>query len=200
MELKFKPLNKDEKIFLLNLAKTTIKSALLGTKFEFDTNKLTDRLKQKQASFVTLFKNGHELRGCIGSIFPTQELYKDVIANSINASFNDPRFAPLKKEEFDDIIIEISILTIPQKYNFKSSKEILEFLNAKKPGIILTNSYNQATFLPSVWEELKTPKEFLEHLCLKAGLSKDCYQDKNTQYQIYFANKFSTKDFNLDDN
>jgi AMMECR1 domain-containing protein len=41
-------------------------------------------------------------------------------------------------------------------------------------GVILQLANHQATFLPSVWEELPVFELFFAHLCLKAGLSGDC--------------------------
>ena len=52
---------------------------------------VTDAMKIQRAAFVTLKKNS-DLRGCIGDVFPSQSLYKSVIANAINAAVNDWRF------------------------------------------------------------------------------------------------------------
>ncbi len=74
---------------------------------------ISDVMRRPRAAFVTLKKDGH-LRGCIGDIFPRQPLYKSVISNAINACVNDRRFQPLTREEYNDIAIEISVLTAPQ--------------------------------------------------------------------------------------
>lgn len=71
-------------------------------------------ISQKRACFVTLKKDGH-LRGCIGEILPSQELYDSVISNAINSAFSDSRFSPLSKKELDQVDIEISVLTVPRK-------------------------------------------------------------------------------------
>jgi AmmeMemoRadiSam system protein A len=101
------------------------KLARLSILEEFEGKKLIDKeewiekypfLAEKRATFVTLKKKnmprGSNLRGCIGSILPYRPLIDDVIENAKSAAFGDPRFEPLRPEEFDEIEIEVSVLTI----------------------------------------------------------------------------------------
>ena len=57
-------------------------------------------LLEKAATFVTLHKLG-DLRGCIGSIDARRPLGADVAHNARRAAFNDPRFPPVTRDEFD---------------------------------------------------------------------------------------------------
>ncbi|MEM3088803.1 MAG: AmmeMemoRadiSam system protein A, partial [Candidatus Bathyarchaeia archaeon] len=109
-------LNEKEKKMLLDLAKKTIESELGHTKFKIEKEKIPSRLREKKATFVTLTIDG-QLRGCMGHLLPSRELYLDVIENAKAAAFYDPRFLPLRKDEFSKIQIEISILSLPQKIN-----------------------------------------------------------------------------------
>ena len=143
------------------------------------------KYSNKQACFVTLTKKG-ELRGCIGSLYPRQELWKDVIENSISAGFRDTRFLPLKEEELSKIKIEISILSIPKKLEFKSPEDLLKKLNSRY-GVILQKRMNSATFLPQVWEQIPDKINFLEQLSLKARLSKDAW--KTAEVWVYEVEK-----------
>jgi len=147
----------------------------------FENKKLINRdelikeypfLLEERATFVTLKIDGN-LRGCIGSILPRMPLIDDVIYNAKQAAFNDPRFNPLTPEEFEKIKIEVSILTIPQKLEYED-KDDLKRKITKKDGVILALGDKQATFLPSVWEELPVFELFFAHLCMKAGMSGDC--------------------------
>ncbi|MDP2924900.1 MAG: AmmeMemoRadiSam system protein A [Nanoarchaeota archaeon] len=165
---------------LLNLARETIK-AKLNKEQVVATEDIKENFNKKQACFVTLTEEG-ELRGCIGSIEAHQELWKDVIDNSINAAFGDPRFEALEEGELPKIKIEISILSVPQKLEFINSEDLLKKID-NKMGIILRKGYYGATFLPQVWEEIPEKIEFLEHLSRKAGLSKDDW--KTAGYRFY---------------
>ena len=129
-------------------------------------------LKEERATFVTLKIDGN-LRGCIGSILPRMSLIDDVIYNAKQAAFNDPRFEPLSPEEYEKIHIEVSILTIPQKLEYEDEEDLKRKIT-KNDGVILALADKQATFLPSVWEELPIFELFFGHLCMKAGMNGDC--------------------------
>ena len=52
-----------------------------------------------------------ELRGCIGTLEAHRPLGVDVRENAVAAAFRDPRFMPLTLAEFDDIRVEVSLLS-----------------------------------------------------------------------------------------
>ncbi len=172
---------------LLKLAREAIEKKLDGKEVRIKED-IKKKYSEKKASFVTLTEKG-ELRGCIGSLYPRHELYKDVIENAIHAAFDDYRFSQLKKSELSDIKIEISVLSIPEEINFKNEKELLQKID-KKMGIILKNGFNSSTFLPQVWEEISDKTEFLEHLSRKAGLDRDAWKKS----KIYFYRVESIKE------
>ncbi len=160
-------LSRAEKKLLLDLARTTIRTVLDGGSHEHvtvDEGKLTPALREQRGVFVTLHKD-HDLRGCIGYILPMLPLWRAVVENARNAAFGDPRFAPLKPDEFERIDIEISVLTVPD-----TIKDISEF-RVGIDGIILKKGFHQAVFLPQVapeqgWDAQTT----LKYLSMKAGL------------------------------
>lgn len=179
-----------EKKYLLDLARRSIRHYLeTGKSLKAAVEELpSEKVKDKLACFVTLTMGG-QLRGCIGHILPMQELYKDVIENAVSAAFEDPRFYPLSKEELDKIKIEISVLTVPAPLKFSTPEELIKKLRPKIDGVILKRGRQQATFLPQVWEELSNPKEFLGHLCLKAGLEEECWRG-DLDVETYQAEAF----------
>ena len=180
-------LSKEERKFLLKLARDTLDSYLkTGKKPSIDISKLTPSLKEVQGCFVTLSKN-HELRGCIGHIIPHEELYKSIMDNAINAAVNDPRFNPVRHEEIKDIKIEISVLTAPKKLKFSSGNDLKDKLRPNIDGVILKRGWNQSTYLPRVWEHFQEKEEFLSSLCIKGGMEPDCWQDNKTEVQTYQA-------------
>lgn len=176
--------------YLLKLARSALKHTF-GTnqKLEVDSNNIQDSLKEERATFVTLTKNGN-LRGCIGKLIADQELYQDVIDHVYAAAFRDPRFPRLTKAELPEIKIEISILTPPEKFEYKDTPDLTKKLDATKPGIIIKKGWHRATFLPQVWEELDQPENFLSQLCLKAGLSMDVWENEKLDIEAYEVLKF----------
>ncbi len=128
------------------------------------------RLAARRASFVTLHAEG-KLRGCIGSLEPRTSLIKDVSFNAYAAAFRDTRFQPLQADELDTLSLQISVLSTPEMLDFDSESSLLALVRPGKDGLILEEHDLRSTFLPSVWESLPDPSQFLGHLKLKAGLA-----------------------------
>lgn len=136
-------------------------------------------LHEKRASFVTLHKNG-ELRGCIGSLTATLPLVQDVSEHAFAAAFKDPRFSRVTDVELEAISIHLSVLSAPEPIMFNDESELLEQIQPGRDGLILKDGSHQGTFLPSVWESLPDPKQFLAHLKQKARLEPDYWSDSLT--------------------
>lgn len=163
-------LNNKEKEFCVSLAQESIKTFLeTGTYLEACVENYPKKFLEKKACFVTLLKES-QLRGCIGHLQAFQPLYLDLIENAVGAAFEDPRFPSLKKEELPFLIVEVSVLTDPVPLVYKSPLDLLSKIRPKKDGLIIKKGAHQATFLPSVWDEISKKEDFLSHLCLKAGL------------------------------
>lgn len=160
-------LTQEEGLSLVRLARKTIES--------FVRNEPIDKPKdhkpfmdKKRGVFCTLTKHG-QLRGCIGLPYPTHKLV-DAVVEAAMGSAEDPRFPAVTEDELKHIKIEISVLTEPKKIE-ASGEEILKNIKPNEDGLIIKHGFNQGLFLPQVWKELPSKTEFLDHLCLKAGLA-----------------------------
>ncbi len=134
-------------------------------------------LRAQRAAFVTLLEFG-QLRGCIGHLEALQPLVKDVAENAFAAAFRDPRFPPVTARELERLRIEISVLTPAIPLTFSSEQELLALIEPGRDGIILEEDFARGTFLPSVWESLPNPVDFLRQLKRKAGLPGDHWSDR----------------------
>lgn len=183
-------LSENDKKFLLKIArKTIINKTTKNILTEEEIKNLSNSLKEKRGCFVTLNKN-HQLRGCIGYILPIKPLYEAVIDNAYNAAFGDPRFPPVNESEIENIKIEISVLTVPEKLYYKDTTDLLNKLKPNIDGVIIKKGTRSATFLPQVWEQLPRKEEFLAHLCMKAGLSPDEWTKNSLEVEIYKVELF----------
>ncbi|MDD3238096.1 MAG: AmmeMemoRadiSam system protein B [Candidatus Gastranaerophilales bacterium] len=135
------------------------------------------------ASFVTLKTDG-SLRGCIGSIIAHRPLIADLINNASAAAFQDPRFAPLTEDEFDNLDISISLLSAPMKIEFSGEQDLLQKIKPFEDGIIIKDGAHQAVYLPSVWEQLPEKVMFLNSLKQKAGLRPDYFSKTFEAYRF----------------
>ena len=129
------------------------------------------------ASFVTLTRRG-ELRGCIGTLEAHRPLGLDVRENALAAAFRDPRFMPLSRAEFDDVRVEVSVLSPHEALAVGSEKAALDVLRPGIDGVVFEYGHFRSTFLPQVWEQLPDPAEFLAHLKRKAGLPLDFWAEQ----------------------
>ncbi len=183
-------LTEEEGRYLLSFARKTIEQKIfnLGAQLELESLD-SNTFSEKRGTFVTLTIDGG-LRGCIGNIVPQESLLDGVKANAINAAFRDPRFEPLSEKEWEKVKIEISILTDPKPLDYSNRRDLLEKMKPGSDGVILKKGYNQATFLPQVWVQLPEKKEFLTHLCLKAGLDGNEWEKGKLEVSTYQVQAF----------
>lgn len=180
----------ENKKYLQNISRQTLDYYFIGKeKFEPEIESIPTVLLEKAATFVTLTKNG-QLRGCIGNILPKFPLYKDVINNTLNAAFADPRFPQLEQSELKEIQIEISVLSLPKRIVFDNPDDLISKIKVGDHGIILQSDFYQATFLPDVWKELPKVEDFLTNLSLKAGLGPDAWKNPSTEFFYYTTENF----------
>lgn len=128
-----------------------------------------DQYHKERACFVTLTLK-EQLRGCIGSLVPYQSLKEDVISNAYNAAFKDHRFSPLSEDEYKQIIISVSVLTVPQPVLFENKEDLQRSIQSGRDGIVFNCHGQRSTFLPHVWEQLPDFDSFFSGLSQKAGL------------------------------
>jgi AmmeMemoRadiSam system protein A len=180
-------LNKINQQRLLDLAKTSIQHGLqTGRPIQLDLDDYPAELTEPRATFVTLRMNHHAdtLRGCIGVLKAVRPLADDIAQNAFSAAFKDPRFPPLEAYELENLKIHLSILTPAEPVWFSSEQDLISQLQPDIDGLILEEGRRRGTFLPSVWELLPEPEQFLRNLKHKAGLPGD-YWSENIQIYRY---------------
>ena len=169
---------------VLKIAKSAILSRF-NDGYILDEEKLLKNhpfLSKDGASFVTLHYE-NQLRGCIGSIIAHRTLLKDIIHNSLSSAFNDTRFQPLNEDELSHLTLEVSLLSEPKLLEYRDYQELVEKVRPNIDGLILKYNGYQGTFLPQVWEQLPSPKEFLDHLSIKAGANPSIYTNHPIIYR-----------------
>ena len=160
---------------LLVIARDSIADGLAhGRAASVDPTDASPALQAPGAAFVTLELHG-QLRGCIGSLEPhgQRSLAADVSENAYAAAFRDPRFAPLGQHELAALHISISVIGPREPIACASESDLLAALSPGVDGLILEAGACRGTFLPSVWEQLPRPADFLRHLNRKAGLAEN---------------------------
>ena len=183
-------LTEEEGKYLLSVARDTIDRRLFKDKDKVPGESVkSSKFSERRGTFVTL-TIGKALRGCIGHIVPQESLLEGIRVNAINAAFYDPRFKPLSGEEWDKVKIEISILTEPAPLYYSGANDLLAKLRPGIDGVIIKKGFHQATFLPQVWDQLPDKREFLTHLCLKAGMDGHSWEKEDLEVIIYQVQSF----------
>ena len=163
-------LTEGEKRTLHQIARNSIDSVFGGR--GNSSYSVTPALRTPCGVFVTLRRKG-ELRGCIGHIGEDTPLFRLVGEMAQAAAFADRRFPPLRREEWDDVEIEISVLT-PRRRIYS-----LDEFQLHRHGLLIRKGDRSGTFLPQVAEEVNwTKEEFVGHCSQdKAGLGWDGWRD-----------------------
>lgn len=126
-------------------------------------------LQLPRSVFVTL-TIADRLRGCIGTLESLQPLIVNVAEYAYAAAFRDMRFEPLSQEEYPQLEYHVSVLSPLETLPCDSEADLIRKVRPGIDGLVLEDGHCRGTFLPSVWEDLRDPAEFVRHLKRKAGL------------------------------
>jgi len=154
---------------LVELAHSTILQSLedgdVSPEGEVGDESLVPMAKTRAGVFVTL-KNGGQLRGCIGTIGPTQaNLVEEVRENALSAAFRDPRFMPVSLEEARELSISVDVLSKPEPVDGPDD------LDPERYGVVVEKGTRQRGLLLPGLEGVDTVEEQLTIAKQKAGIS-----------------------------
>jgi uncharacterized protein (TIGR00296 family) len=150
------------------------------------------KFEEHAGVFVTINKYPSlDLRGCIG--FPEPHfLLKEAIPKAAQGATRDPRFPPLRTEELEHIVVEVSVLTPPRLLEVDNPKDYLKNITIGRDGLIAARGPFKGLLLPQVPVEWNWDvEEFLSQTCVKAGLAPDSWFENDTQMYSFQAEIFS---------
>ena len=148
----------------------------------------TSVLNRPCGAFVTLHSTtpaGRRLRGCIGRMSAGLPLEKTVQLMALEAAFGDPRFPPLEAEEFPHCSIEISVLSPLEPC--PNPRQVQVGVH----GLFLTHRGRNGVLLPQVpVEQGWNLDEYLNYICVKAGLPPGSFEAPGAQLFTFTAEVF----------
>ena len=125
-----------------------------------------DLTGRRAGCFVSLHLDG-ELRGCIGTLGPTTDYVADEIRqNSLSAGLRDPRFPPVRREEFYRLTCSVDILGPLERIESPAD------LDVKRFGAVVSSGYRRGLLLPDL-EGVDTVEQQIEIARAKAGIGQD---------------------------
>lgn len=120
----------------------------------------------RSGAFVSIHEFD-QLRGCIGTTSPTQvNLGKEIIANAISASSEDPRFEAIKAKELPYLEVTVDVLSPSEPVTS------LAELNPRKYGLIVENNGRRGLLLPDL-PNVETVDDQVAICKKKAGIAPD---------------------------
>ena len=148
--------------------------------------------RENKGVFVTIseYPSG-DLRGCIG--YPEPVLpFGEALRMSAIAACHDPRFEDLSYKEALNCTFEVTILTVPQKIDFRTPEELLSKIEIGRDGLILSFKGRRGLLLPQVpvewgWDV----EEYLDHLSMKAGLRPGAWKEPGVTIHSFNGEIFS---------
>ena len=103
-----------------------------------------EMLGRRAGTFVSLHRYGR-LRGCIGTILPTQRnIAEEILQNAVSACSRDPRFNPVTADELSGL--EISVDVLGELEPIDSPDE----LDVKRYGVVVSHGRKRGRLLPNL--------------------------------------------------
>jgi hypothetical protein len=178
-------LTQGEKGILLLSARESIYSLFDEVRYPSINYSMYPALSKNHGAFVTLLKDNH-LRGCIGYIYSDLPLFETVCQAAKLAATEDPRFPPIYEEELSQIMLEISVLSLPTQV--KDYNEIEVGIH----GIILEEEDGRGVLLPQVAVEQKWDlQDYLSGICRKSGLDLNTWRYRFLNLSTFTAQVFA---------
>ena len=178
-------LSDSDGIFLVKTARMAVTEFLSnGNRLKLESE-YKEKFSFNSGVFVTL-NNPDGLRGCIGFPMPDKKLSHGIIDAAISAATEDPRFSPVKTNELNDIVFEVTVLTPPAEIVVTDPTEYLRKIKVGRDGLIIKHSFSSGLLLPQVPIEYDwSVEEFLQHTCKKAGLARDAWKNESIKIEKF---------------
>lgn len=103
----------------------------------------------------------------------------------------DPKFQEVSLKEYPDLDFEVTVLTKPKILEVERPEDYLDKIKLGRDGIIIEKGFRRGLLLPQVAIEHNMSKEeFLEHTCMKAGISADSWLDASCDVYTFEGKVF----------
>ncbi len=178
-----------EGTYLVRLARRTIEASF--TRKKIDLSDAPPKTREVCGVFVTLntLRGGEkQLRGCIGYPYPIKPLVEAVNDVAEAAAFEDPRFPRLTQRELGEVVVEVSVLTPPERVKAEKPEQLPSLVKVGVDGLIAKRGGRSGLLLPQVAPEWGwDSEEFLSQTCAKAGLPPDSWLLPGTEISKFQA-------------
>ncbi len=148
----------------IKLAQESIITYLATGQFLATPSPLPPALQPPGAVFVTIYSAAGQLRGCRGTITPTEPtLAEAIIKTAVASAVDDPRFPPMTLADTAGMQLKIDLLSPMEPVTDVAT------LNEKIYGVLIQSGRRRGLLLPDIDAVLNVPHQ-LQLVRRKAGL------------------------------
>jgi len=138
-------MSKKERDYGIYLARQGLKHYLETGQTMKTPKSIPPLFQAKRGTFVSIKTKNGQLRGCIGTLEPTQKnLAEEIIQNAVSAGTSDPRFLPIEIPELEDLRISVDVIAPLEEVSSESE------LDPKKYGVVIEKDGARGVLLPDL--------------------------------------------------
>lgn len=175
---------------LVRAAAELVTATVLGRKPATAETELGELAARSCAgTFVSLKRRGH-LRSCCGSFGRTMPLLESLEQSARRTATSDPRFPPVSASELDYLDVEVWLLHAPEEVG-ETVEARISAVTVGRHGLQIVSGEARGLLLPGVpvehgWDA----EEFLNQVCIKAGLTPTAWKDGGTTLYRFGGDAF----------
>lgn len=132
----------------------------------------------------------YSIRGMMGTIHPSEEMWKVMPAFAVNAAFFDHRTPRLKPYELNEISIHFVVVNALEELSLKN-EELTNVLEEEKSGIVMEYNNRESYFLPYIWNDYPEASQVLRVLALQMGLKATMATSGEVKYHLMRTQEIS---------
>ena len=123
-------------------------------------------LNNRSGVFVSIKKDGN-LRGCIGTTSPVESsIAEEIIANGVSSASRDPRFDPIREDEFDSLVYSVDVLSPAEPIKGKDELDVSRY------GVIVRCGGRSGLLLPAL-DGVDSVEDQIAIALKKAGIKQN---------------------------
>lgn len=133
-----------------------------------DSRVLPPSVSARGAAFVSVSVRD-AIRGCIGRVEATDPIGETVAWAAGAAVEGRAWFEPVETSELEDLSVEVQVLSPLSRLHADTLEDLAAALRPGEDGLVIAEQAQRATYLPTVWEEIGDPVNFVTGLLAKGG-------------------------------
>ena len=178
-------LSEQQNSLILAAAAETIRATVLGRSLSLEDPNLGGAATTSVSGvFVSLKRRGH-LRSCCGMFGQPIQLGLAIYDAAQRTARDDPRFPPVSPSELAYLDMEVWLLFAPRLVE-STGEDRLADVAVGTHGLQVVRDSARGLLLPGVaLEQGYSAEQFLEQVCVKAGLHPSLWKDEKTQLYTF---------------